>query len=79
MAEKMKKVRLLSGVHLEGVQYPAGIALELPVKHADALVAGDLADDNAEAVKYALTQGELVVHQVLAEPEPAADPETKTE
>lgn len=79
MAEKTKNVRVLVAVAVEGIEYPANTALALPAKLADVLVKAGQADDTAEAVDYALTQGELVVHQKPVEAEPGADSQVAAE
>jgi hypothetical protein len=66
MAKKeMVKVRVLMALPLDGRIYPPNTALELERKAADSLVTGGFVDSDPAAVEYALTQGELKVHQAL--------------
>jgi hypothetical protein len=49
-------VRILTPVELDGISYKSGVHADLPAELAAALVESGQADDNAEAVAYALSQ-----------------------
>lgn len=71
------KVRILSDVKVDGVDYKPNQAVDLPAGLAKQLAASGSADASAEAVAYCVDElkSEVVVHQKAA----AADAEQPVE
>lgn len=66
------KTSILVDTQIDGTDYKAGNVVDFPAAQAKSLVNGGLADANADAIAYRLSQGEEVkVHGKTADPAPA--------
>lgn len=55
------QVRILSEVEVNGVKITSGRVAVVDAETAAGLIAGGVADDNADAVAYALTENDKVI------------------